>query len=166
VLFSDRIEAYVPPGRGRDHALRIVRDLLAREPLGRGTDLAGALRFAQRVMRRRGIVALISDFQAEGYEKALGALRRRHDVVALHLRDPRESALPAAGLVAFRDPETGERVVADTAREEVRRALRAPAFEASRAVFKKTRVDALALGTGESYERPLSGFFRARERRR
>ena len=145
VLFSDRIEGYVPPGRGRDHALRIVRDLLAREPVGRGTDLAGALRFAQRVLRRRGIVAVISDFQAEGYEKALGALRRRHDVVALHLRDPREGDVPAAGLVAFADPETGERVVADTARPEVRRALRAPGFETARAVFKKTRVDALAL---------------------
>jgi uncharacterized protein (DUF58 family) len=166
VLFSDRIEGYVPPGRGRDHALRIVRDLLAREPQGRGTDLAGALRFAHRVLRRRSIVAVISDFQAEGYEKALGALRRRHDVVALHLRDPRETDVPAAGLVAFADPETGERVVADTARPEVRRALRAPAFEASPAVFKKTRVDALALDTGESYERPLSGFFKARERRR
>ncbi len=166
VLFSDRIEGYVPPGRGRDHALRIVRDLLAREPVGRGTDLAGALRFAQRVLRRRGIVALISDFQAEGYEKALGALRRRHDVVALHVRDPREGDVPAAGLVAFADPETGERVVADTARAEVRRALRAPGFEAARSVFKKTRVDALALSTGESYERPLSGFFKTRERRR
>ncbi len=166
VLFSDRIEGYVPPGRGRDHALRIVRDLLAREPVGRGTDLAGALRFAQRVLRRRGIVALISDFQAEGYEKALGALRRRHDVVALHVRDPREGDVPAAGLVAFTDPETGERVVADTARPEVRRALRAPGFESAGAVFKKTRVDALALSSGESYERPLSGFFKARERRR
>jgi uncharacterized protein (DUF58 family) len=166
VLFSDRIEGYVPPGRGRDHALRIVRDLLAREPAGRGTDLAGALRFAQRVLRRRGIVAVVSDFQADGYEKALGALRRRHDVVALHVRDPREDGLPAAGLVVFADPETGERVVADTARPEVRRALRAPGFEAARAVFKKTRVDALALSTGESYERPLSGFFKARERRR
>jgi len=166
VLFSDRIEGYVPPGRGRDHALRIVRDLLAREPVGRGTDLAGALRFAQRVLRRRGIVALISDFQAEGYEKALGALRRRHDVVALHVRDPREGDVPAAGLVAFADPETGERVVADTARPEVRRALRGPGFETARAVFKKTRVDALALSTGESYERPLSGFFKTRERRR
>jgi uncharacterized protein (DUF58 family) len=166
VLFSDRIEGYVPPGRGRDHALRIVRDLLAREPVGRGTDLAGALRFAQRVLRRRGIVALISDFQAEGYEKALGALRRRHDVVALHVRDPREGDVPAAGLVAFADPETGERVVADTARAEVRRALRAPGFETARSVFKKTRVDALALSTGESYERPLSGFFKTRERRR
>ena len=166
VLFSDRIEGYVPPGRGRDHALRIVRDLLAREPLGRGTDLAGALRFAQRVLRRRGIVAILSDFQAEGYEKPLGALRRRHDVVALHLRDPREGEVPDAGLVAFTDPETGDRVVADTGRPEVRRALRAPGFEAAQTVFRKTRVDALPLGTGELYERPLSGFFKARERRR
>jgi uncharacterized protein (DUF58 family) len=166
VIFSHRIEGYVPPGRGRDHALRIVRDLLAREPQGRGTDLAGALRFAQRVLRRRGIVAVVSDFQAEGYERALGVLRRRHDVVALHLRDPREDEVPAAGLVAFADPETGQRVIADTSRPEVRRALRAPAFAAAQAVFRKTRVDALALSTSESYERPLSGFFKARERRR
>jgi len=166
VLFSDRIEGYVPPARGRDHAQRIVRDLLVREPVGRGTDLALALRFAQRVLRRRGIVALISDFQVEGWEKAIGALRRRHDVVALHLADPREGDVPAAGLVAFADPETGARVVVDTARPEVRRALRAPGFGAVQAVFKKTRVDALALSTGESYDRPLQGFFKARERRR
>jgi uncharacterized protein (DUF58 family) len=166
VLFSDRIEGYVPPARGRDHAQRIVRDLLAREPVGRGTDLALALRFAQRVLRRRGIVAVISDFQADGWEKAIGALRRRHDVVALHLADPREGDVPAAGLVAFSDPETGARVVADTARPEVRRALRAPGFGTAQVVFKKTRVDALALSTGESYDRPLQGFFKARERRR
>ena len=166
VVFSDRVEGYVPPGRGREHALRIVRDLLAKEPAGRGTDIAGALRFAQRVLRRRGIVAVISDFQAEGWERALGVLRRRHDVVALHLSDPREQELPRGGLVAFSDPETGERFVADTARPEVRRALRAPTFEVAQAVFRKTRVDALGLGTGESYERPLSAFFKARERRR
>lgn len=166
VLFTDRIEGYVAPGRGREHALRIVRDLLAREPQGRGTDLAGALRFAQRVLRRRGIVAVISDFQAQGWERALGVLRRRHDVVALHLRDPREEDLEAAGLVAFLDPETGERVLADTARPEVRRALRAPAIDETREIFRRTRVDALALSTGEPYERPLQGFFKARERRR
>ena len=166
VLFSDRVEGYVPPARGRDHAQRIVRDLLAREPKGRGTDLAGALRFAQRVLRRRGIVAVISDFQAAGWERAIGVLRRRHDVVALHLADPRESEIKAAGLVAFVDPETGARVVADTARPEVRRALRAPGFAAAQDVFKKTRVDALALSTGASYDRPLQGFFKARERRR
>jgi uncharacterized protein (DUF58 family) len=166
VVFSDRVEGYVPPGRGREHALRIVRDLLAREPAGRGTDLALALRFAQRVLRRRGIVAVISDFQAEGWERSLGVLRRRHDVVALHLSDPREAELPSAGLVAFADPETGERYVADTSLAEVRRALRAPGFAAAQAAFRRTRVDALALSTGESYERPLSGFFKARERRR
>ncbi len=166
VLFSDRVEGYVPPARGRDHALRIVRDLLAREPKGRGTDLAGALRFAQRVLRRRGIVAVISDFQAAGWERAIGVLRRRHDVVALHIADPREDEVEAAGLVAFVDPETGARVVADTARPEVRRALRAPGFAAAQDVFKKTRVDALALSTGASYDRPLQGFFKARERRR
>ena len=102
VLFSDRIEGYVPPARGRDHAQRIVRDLLVREPVGRGTDLALALRFAQRVM---------------------------------------SATIP-------------------------RRALHAPGFGAAQAVFKKTRVDALALSTGESYDRPLRGFFKARERRR
>ena len=166
VLFSDRIEGYVPPGHGREHALRIVRDLLAKSPWDEAPTSTGALRFAQSVLRRRGIVAVISDFQAAGYERALGALRRRHDVVALHLQDPREAEVPAPGLVAFRDPETGERVVADTSRPEVRRALADPVFEKARQVFKKTRVDALTLSTAESYEGPLRGFFQAREKRR
>lgn len=166
VLFSDRIEGYVPPGHGRKHALRIVRDLLAKRPEGKGTDLAGALRFARRVLRSRGIVAVISDFQASGYERALGVLRRKHDVVALHLQDPGEAEVPSVGLVALTDPETGERIVVDTSRPEVRRALSDPVFEKARQVFKKTRVDALTLSTAESYEGPLRGFFQSRERRR
>jgi uncharacterized protein (DUF58 family) len=166
VLFSDRIEGYVPPGRGRDHALRIVRDLLALDPRGRGTDLTGALRFAQRVMKRRGIVAVISDFPDRAYERALGVLRRRHDVIALHLLDPREAEFPDAGLVALVDPETGERVVVDASRPDVRRRLAATALQEARPAFKRTRVDALALSTVESYEKPLSAFFKARERRR
>ncbi len=166
VLFSDRIEGYVAPGRGRDHALRIVRDLLALAPRGKGTDLEGALRFAQRVMKRRGIVAVISDFQDRAYERALGVLRRRHDVIALHLLDPRESEFPDAGLVALVDPETGERVVVDASRPDVRRRLAATALMETRPAFKRTRVDALTLSTAESYEKPLSAFFKARERRR
>jgi uncharacterized protein (DUF58 family) len=164
VLFSDRIEAHVPPGRGRDHALRIVRDLLALAPAGRGTDLAGALRFAHRVMKRRGIVAVLSDFQDQGYERALGILRRRHDVIALQLSDPRESELPAVGLMALLDPETGERMVVDTSDPAVRRRLAGGAL--APAIFQRTGVDALALSTVLSYERPLSAFFKARERRR
>ena len=166
VLFSDGIEGYVAPGRGRDHALRIVRDLLALEPRGRGTDIGGALRFAQQVMKRRGIVALISDFQDEGYERALGVLRRRHDVIALHLLDPREGEFPDAGLVALLDPETGERVVVDASRAEVRRRLVSAARAEASQAFKRARVDALTLSTADSYDRPLSAFFKARERRR
>jgi uncharacterized protein (DUF58 family) len=166
VLFSDRIEGYVPPGRGRDHALRIVRDLLAIEPRGRGTDLAGALRFAQRVMKRRGIVAAISDFQGRDFEKSLGVLRRRHDVIALQLADPRERDFPDAGLVALLDPETRERIVVDTSRPEVRPLLAAGALRDAPQTFRRTRVDALTLSTAESYEKPLSAFFKARERRR
>ena len=166
VLFSDRIEGYVPPGRGRDHALRIVRDLLSIQPRGRGTDIAGALRFAQRVMKRRGIVAAISDFQGEGYEKGLGILRRRHDVIALHLLDPREREFPDAGLVALLDPETGERIVVDASRPDVRPRLVAAALRDAPVTFRRTRVDALTLSTAESYEKPLAAFFKARERRR
>jgi uncharacterized protein (DUF58 family) len=166
VLFSDRVEQYVAPARGHDHALRIVRDLLALEPAGSGTDLAQALRFARRVMKRRGIVAVISDFQAEGYERPLGILRRRHDVIALHLWDPRETEAPAVGLIALLDPETGARVVVDASSPEVRRRLRTATLEPAREVFRRTGVDAVALSTAQSYERPLAAFFKRRERRR
>ena len=166
MLFSDRIEGYVPPGRGRDHALRIVRDLLAREPAGPRHRPRGraALRAAGAAPARdRGRV---SDFQAEGYERALGVLRRRHDVVALHLATraratcrrpgswPSPTRRPAS---AWWPTPRGPRCGGACARR---------ASRAAQAVFKKTRVDALALCTGESYERPLSGFFKTRERRR
>ena len=166
VLFSDRIEGYVPPARGRDHALRIVRDLLAVEPKGKGTDLAGALQFAGRVMKRRGIVAILSDFQDKNYEKRLGALRRRHDVIALQLTDPREGEFPEVGLVALLDPETGERIVVDSSRDDVRLLLQSGALLEAPVAFKRTRVDALYLSIAASYERPLAAFFASRERRR
>jgi uncharacterized protein (DUF58 family) len=166
VLFTDRIESFVPPDRGRDHALRIVRDVLAKEPEGRGTDLSMALRFAQRVLKRRGIVAMVSDFQAHGYERPLGILRRRHDVVALHLWDPLEGEVPDVGLVAIQDPETGERRVVDTASPAVRQALRAVTLREAQTIFRRTNVEVLPLSTAESYERPLAGFFKAREKRR
>jgi uncharacterized protein (DUF58 family) len=166
VLFSDRIEGYVPPARGQDHALHIVRDLLAIEPQGRGTDMARALRFAHRVLKRRSIVALLSDFQAGDYERPLGVLRRRHDVIAVHLSDPREREMPDVGLVALYDPETGERWVVDASDARARRALVASAAEATGDILRRAHVDALALSTTEPYERPLSAFFKERERRR
>jgi uncharacterized protein (DUF58 family) len=165
-VFTDQIEGYVPPARGRDHALRIVREVLAKQPKGNGTDLAAALGFARRVMRRRGIIAVISDFQAKAYERPLGILRRRHDVIAIQLSDPREAAVPAAGLLVLADPETGERVVVDSNDPAVRARLVSPSAAQARQVFRRTQVDALPLSTAESYERPLAAFFKARERRR
>jgi uncharacterized protein (DUF58 family) len=166
VLFTDRVEAYVPPSAGQDHALRIVRDLLAFQPKARGTNLTSALRFARRVLRRRGIVAVISDFQDTGYERALGILRARHDVIALQLWDPGEAEIPDAGLVALRDPETGERRVLDTSDPAVRSRLRAATLTGAQEAFRRAQVDALTLSTAESYEVPLAAFFKARGRRR
>jgi uncharacterized protein (DUF58 family) len=166
VLFTDRIESYIPANRGREHALRIVRDILALEPQGTRTDLSTALRFAQRVMKRRGIVAVISDFQAEGYDRPLGILRRRHDVLALHLWDPRESDVPDAGLVALLDPETGERMIVDTGDPAIRRRLQAATLQESRDIFRRANVDVLPLSTAESYDKPLAAFFKSREKRR
>lgn len=166
VLFTDRVESFVAPARGNDHALRIVRDLLATRPAGTGTDLDRALRFARQILKRRSIVAVISDFQATGYERALGMLRRRHDVIALHLADPRESEVPDVGLVALRDPETGQVRVVDTSSRAVRQRLRTSSFDAAREVFRRTGVDTIPLSTAASYEQPLRAFFKARERRR
>ncbi|HPC82900.1 MAG TPA: DUF58 domain-containing protein [Thermoanaerobaculaceae bacterium] len=166
VLFTDRIESFVAPGRGNDHALRIVRDLLAARPAGRGTDLDLALRFSRQVLKRRSIVAVISDFQAEGYERALGVLRRRHDVIALHLSDPREQEIPDVGLVSLADPETGDVRVVDTGNPLVRQRLGTASLDAAREVCRRTGVDLLPLSTGSSYEQPLRAFFKARERRR
>jgi uncharacterized protein (DUF58 family) len=166
VLFTDRVESYVAPSRGRDHALRIIRDLLTIEPAGTGTDISQALRFAHQVMRRRGIVAVISDFQADGWERDLGLVRRRHDVVALHLWDPRELDIPPVGLVAMTDPETGEAMVVDTSDPLVRRKLRAAERGTAAPAFRRTGTDALSLSTGDSYERPLAAFFKQRGRRR
>jgi uncharacterized protein (DUF58 family) len=165
-LFTDRVEKFIPPAGGRDHALRIVRDLLAIDPSHRGTSLDEAFRFARRVMKRRGIIVVISDFQDAGFEHALGMLRRRHDVVALHLWDPRETDVPDAGLVALTDPETGERIVADTSDPSVRERLRAGTLNETRESFRRAAVDVLPLSIAEPYDRPLAAFFRAREKRR
>jgi uncharacterized protein (DUF58 family) len=166
VLFTDRVERHIAPARGQDHALRIVHDLLALQPEGRGTEIAGAARFASRVMKRRGIVAVISDFQAGDLQHSLGPLRRRHDVIALHLWDPREVEVPAAGMVTLVDPETGEVRVVDTSDPWVRSRLTTAALERTREALQQAGVDVLSLSTAESYERALAAFFAARERRR
>lgn len=174
LLFSDRAERFVPPRKGRRHALRLVRDLYVHPPASRGTRLAAALDHLRRVLHRRAIVVLVSDFLDAadgplGFARALRALAARHDVVAVRTLDPREAALPSVGLLALRDAETGRPVLVDTASPAARAAFaeRAAARETTlTAALRQARVDAVTVRTGEDWVEGLVAFFRRRNRRR
>ena len=169
LLFSDRVERFVPPRKGRRHALRLVRDLFAHEPASTGTRLAAALDHLMHVLRRRAIVVLVSDFFDTDFEKMLRAMAGRHDVVAVHLQDPREIELPNAGILSLRDAETGQRVLVDTASRAAREAFAQAAavrMDATRAALRNARVEAVTVRTDEDYVEPLAAFFRHRNRRR
>ena len=168
LLFTDRVERFVPPRKGREHGLRVLRDLLAFEPEGTGTDLRQALEVLRRVVTKRAVVFLISDFQAAGFDKALRAANRKHDLVAIWISDPREDALPDAGLIAMRDAETGLPIVVDSGSTAVRglyAARRTKERERLRQTLDEAGTDLLELSTGIDYDRALVGFFRERARR-
>lgn len=165
VAFSDRIEAVVPAKKGLRHALRIVRELLYRQPRGRGTDIALAVDYITTILHRRSIVFLMSDFQDRGYEPALRVAARRHDVIAVTATDPRELELVNAGLIEVEDAETGETVLVDTGSRRVREqyAARAAAQrDARRQVLSSARVDQIEVSTAEPYVGPLIAYFRRR----
>ena len=171
LAFTDRVELFVPPAKGRRHVLRILRDLLAFRPAGAGTDLGGALEYALRVLRSRSIVFLVSDFQGTQDEragKALTVAAHRHDVVPVVLTDPAEAELPDAGLIEVADPETGQRVVVDSGSEAVRERY-AEAVRDERAAlrrsFRRLGVDEISLATDEPTSSAILSFFRRRERR-
>ena len=171
LVFTDGIELFVPPRKGRRHALRIVRDLLSFEPKGTGTELTGAVEYAIRILRSRSIVLLVSDFQqplTRGLEQALTALAYRHDVVPVALTDQAELDFPDAGLVQVTDPETGALVVFNSGDENRRRAYRAAVEQertAIRRVFRRLGLDAIELTTEGDASKAILSFFRRRERR-
>ena len=169
VLFTDRVEQFIPPKRGKRHALRIIRELLAFEPRGARTELGAALEFANRVLRRRAVIFVVSDWMTSGYRPALEALAQRHDVVALHLVDARERELPAVGLLTLRDPETGRSRTIDSSDPVVGARLRSGAVAFDAALERSLRgdgVDLVQLRTDRSYVAPLLSFFKAREHAR
>lgn len=166
-LFAGEVERVVPPRKGRTHVLRLVRDLYVHEPRTRGTDVGAALEHAARILKRRAVVLVLSDFLADGYDRALRALASRHDVVALHLLDPAEEALPPVGLLTLVDAETGRPYTVDTSsrRARARYAEQATArMLAARAAFKAARVDVVPLRTDEDHVAALETFFRRRSR--
>jgi len=168
LLFTDRTEMYVPPRKGREHALRVLRECLTIDPEGRGTNIAAALEYLQRVVRKRAVVFLLSDFQDQGYDRIMRVVAQKHDLVAISISDPREEVLPNVGLIGVEDPETGRPGVIDSGSARVRRAYADAsrrARESLRVSVRRTGVDLLELSTGESYEMPLVRFFHERARR-
>lgn len=172
VLFSDRIVKYIPPRKGRDSVMRLVREVLAAEDGAEGgTDIAGALKFLSGVQKRRAVVFLVSDFLADraGFERLLRAAARRHDFICAPVSDPAESELPDVGLVELEDPETGELALVDTSSAKVRRAFAEKAKEEQeelRRFFLKTGIDTLPIDTGRPYIDAVRGLFRRRAKKR
>ena len=168
IIFSDRIEKFVPPRKGRSHVLRVLRELFYHQPEGRGTDIGGALEYLTHVIKRRAVVFLVSDFKAPRFEKPLSVAGRRHDLIAVHLGDHRETVLPALGYMEFEDAETGELHTVNTAdprflMEFETRAARERAELGQ--TFRHSRVDVIDIETGQPYVQPLMRFFKEREGR-
>jgi uncharacterized protein (DUF58 family) len=165
-LFTDGIEKFLPPRKGTRHVLRLIRELLYCEPIGRGTSLRKALEHLNRTASRRTVVFLVSDFQDSGYEQALKIARRKHDVIPLVIADQREFKMPKVGLVRLRDQETGRMIVLDTFsrtnRHKYEELARRQAAERD-ALFRNLRLDPIHIYTGEDFVDPLKRFFHRRE---
>ena len=168
ILFSDHVELFIAPKKGRLHTLRIIREILFFEPAGRGTEPGIALRHLNHVLHRRSVVFLISDFQAPDFSRELGVTARRHDLIAIPIVDPREEDLPNVGLVTLEDAETGEQLEIDTSSRKGRLAfLKAVERQTAERLrqFRTKRIDTIPLQTDEDYLPALRTFFRTRERR-
>jgi len=169
IAFTDQVEQFIPPGKGARHVLRVIREILTFRPSRTGTDIARALDYLGRVQARRAVVFLISDFQAESFEKPLRVLARRHDLIAVSLADARESKLPGIGPVELEDAETGELVLIDAASAEIRKRYEALALARAGELAEMLRamgIDQIQIETGKPYVRDMTAFFRTRGRRR
>jgi len=168
ILFSDRVESYIPPRKTRSHALRLVRDALGFRPEGTGTDVAGALEYINRVQKRRAIVFVVSDFIDEGWERMLAITQKHHDTIVLAVEDPMERKWPDVGRLVVTDAETGQRGL--TAGTSLFRAAydakAAAARETRDRTFKRHKIDRVVFRTDQDYVRPLLTFFQERSRRK
>lgn len=170
LIFTDRVELFIPPRKGRQHVLRIVRELLAFKPIGRRTNIKLALDMVNRMLKRRGIVFIVSDFldELDNYRNTLAVTNRRHDVVAIDLHDPMESEIKNVGLLALEDAETGEVMWVDTNSREWRDLFRAQVTTRQKnriELFNRAKVDRISVTTGDDYVGALTQFFHKRTER-
>ena len=165
ICFTDDVELFVPPRKGVKHVLRVVREILYFAPQQRGTNISAALEYIDRVIKRKSVVFLISDFRDSGYEKRLQVTSKRHDLIAITLQDLREEVLPNVGLIELEDAENGEIVVLDTGdarAREMYRQLNFSVVEERRKFFESNKIDNIEIRTEQSYIEPLIRFFRRR----
>lgn len=168
IIFTDQIEKFVPPKKGKSHVLRVLRELLYHKPQGKATNIALALEYLSRVVNRRAVVFLVSDFISESYQKAMQIANRRHDLVAITITDPRETDLPDVGFIELEDAENGEVILLDTSDVRLRETF---AASSSKTIKDRNRllhsmnVDTIDVRTNISYIDPLIRFFRMRAKR-
>ncbi|MEE9430946.1 MAG: DUF58 domain-containing protein [Melioribacteraceae bacterium] len=168
ILFTDEIEKFVPPRKGKSHVLRIIREILSFEPQGNKTNIQAALEYFNHSVKKKSIAFLISDFIDEGYEKILRIVSKKHDLVNIVLEDPREKDLLKAGLIKFKDAETGITRYIDTSNKSVQEYFKQKINERKSTqdeIFLKSRVDTVNIDISTSYVKPLINFFKLRERR-
>ena len=168
IIFTDQIEKFVPPQKGRGHVLRLIREVLYFKPVGTGTDIGAALEFFSKVIKRKSVVFLVSDFMSEGFEKPLQIASNKHDIIAMKITDPRETKFANVGLLELEDAETGEIFMVDTSSRQFRREFAAQAEEDIARLkkdFQRINLDFINIQTDQSYIMPLINFFKNRGKR-
>jgi uncharacterized protein (DUF58 family) len=168
IIFTDKIEKFVPPRKGKSHVLRVLRELLFFKPEDRQTDIGLSLEYLSRVIRRRSTVFLVSDFLSKDYTRALRIANKKHDIVGIHIVDPRELALPDVGYIELEDAETGETLLINSFDRKVRQLFgkrTSDAMSQKEKLFRSMNVDSIVIRTDESYFEPLIRFFRMRAKR-
>ncbi|PCJ85758.1 MAG: DUF58 domain-containing protein [Flavobacteriales bacterium] len=169
IFFSDKIEKFIPPKKGRSHILRIIRELLDFRPENKKTNLEEGLRYFTNVIKKRSTAFILSDFIDTGFEDALKIANKKHDIVALRIYDQREQEIPEIGMIQFKDAETGEMRWINTSSKKVQKSFRATALQHEaklKDIFTKSGVDYTRIATHESYIKPLMTLFKKRESRR
>lgn len=168
IIFTDRVEKFIPPKKGRGHVWHVISEILSFEPKGKKTDMDEAINYFSRVMHRRSTCFVISDFLYEGFEEPMRLARFKHDVIALSVADPLEDSFSSGGMMSFYDLETGEVVSIDMGSSKVRQSFRIARnkdFQKKARLFQSIKIDYLSLQTNRDYIEPLLKFFRMREQR-
>lgn len=168
IIFTDRVEKYIPPKKGISHVLRLIREVLYFQPQHKRTDINCALEFLGRVIKRRCVVFLVSDFLSSGFEKMLSIANKKHDFIAIKIADPREIELPDVGFIELEDTETDEQIIVDTKNSEVRKSFQEYTLKEKVKLdrgFRSMDLDHIYISTDRSYVEPLMAFFRVRAKR-